>query len=299
MKTAVRTKRPSPTPPPTPTRKVSDDEKLQKVLANAGCGSRREIEGWISEGRVTVDGEVAHLGQRVKPSVQINLDGRPVAIRSVIKPRVIIYHKPIGEVCTRSDPEGRITVFERLPRMQGGRWIGIGRLDLNTSGLLLLTTDGELANRLMHPSTEIEREYLVRVRGEVSVDILKQLQRGVMLEDGNAHFDSVTAIGGEGSNRHYLVTLKEGRNREVRRLWEAVGCEVSRLKRTRYGNITIPKTLVEGKWHEVSGDDYAGLYQLAGLSVPVGEEEISEQPRPKRVRRAAPQDFAKRPRNNR
>src|SRR6266566_1837667 len=195
-------------------------EKLQKVLARAGMGSRRQIEQWIEEGRVTVDGRTAAIGERVEPSAHIAIDGRVVPLTDLVpKPRVLVYHKPEGEVCTRSDPQGRATVFDNLPTLRHGRWILIGRLDYNTSGLLLLTTDGELAHRLMHPSHEIEREYAVRVLGKVSDEMFTQLKEGVMLDDGPARFDDIADAGGTGANHWYHVILREGRNREVRRLW--------------------------------------------------------------------------------
>ncbi|HEB59263.1 MAG TPA: pseudouridine synthase, partial [Gammaproteobacteria bacterium] len=216
------------------------DEKIHKVLARAGYGSRREIEGWLREGRIRVNGQVATLGDRIRGDERIQLNGRPLRLRQVV-PRTIIYHKPVGEVCTRKDPEGRPTIFEHIPRPAAGRWISVGRLDLNTSGLLLLTTDGELANRLMHPSSEVEREYAVRVLGPLSEESLQQLREGVMLEDGEAHFHAIRHAGGEGRNQWYHVVLREGRFREVRRLFEAVGATVSRLMRVRYGPIAMPR----------------------------------------------------------
>src|SRR5574344_3049265 len=213
-------------------------EKLQKVLARMGVGSRRDVEAWIAQGRIKVNGVDATLGLRVQPGDAIALDGRLLRREEedqVVR-RVLIYNKPEGEVCTRSDPEGRPTVFDRLPRPKNGRWINIGRLDINTTGLLLFTTDGELANRLMHPSREVEREYAVRVFGQVDDAKLRDLSRGVQLEDGPAAFKTIKFSGGEGINQWYNVTLTEGRNREVRRLWEAVGVQVSRLIRVRYGD---------------------------------------------------------------
>lgn len=199
-------------------------EKLQKVLARAGHGSRREIETIISAGRVSVDGKIATLGDRVEitQSLKIRIDGHLISIRESAEQicRVLAYYKPEGELCTRSDPEGRPTVFDRLPKLRGARWIAVGRLDVNTCGLLLFTTDGELANRLMHPSREVEREYSVRVFGQVDEDKVKQLSRGVQLEDGPAAFKTIKFTGGEGINQWYNVTLTEGRNREVRRLWK-------------------------------------------------------------------------------
>lgn len=228
-------------------------EKLQKVLANAGYGSRREMETWISQGRISVNGQIANLGIRVTETDEILVDGKPShSPKHSQKTRVIIYHKPPGEICSRNDPDGRTSIFDNLPKMQRGRWISVGRLDFNTSGLLLLTTNGELANKLMHPSSEIEREYAVRVLGEVNKTTLQNLRKGVMLEDGLASFDKITDVGGEGANHWYHVILKEGRNREVRRLWEAVGCTVSRLSRVRYGMITLSRGMKQGRWNDLS-----------------------------------------------
>ena len=232
-----------------------EGEKLQKVLARAGQGSRREIEAMIAENRVSVDGKMATLGDRidVHSGVKVRIDGRIINLQQAQKEvcRVLMYYKPEGELCTRSDPEGRATVFDRLPRLNGARWIAVGRLDINTSGLLLFTTDGELANRLMHPSREVEREYAVRVFGQVDDAKLRDLSRGVQLEDGPAAFKTIKFSGGEGINQWYNVTLTEGRNREVRRLWEAVGVQVSRLIRVRYGDIPLPKGLPRGGWTEL------------------------------------------------
>jgi len=244
------------------------DEKIQKVLARAGFGSRREIETWIEQGRIKVNRQLAKLGDRIGPDDRIFLDGKPLRIQQAPRMRVIAYHKPVGEVCTRQDPEGRPTIFERLPRIQNGRWIAVGRLDISTSGLLLLTTDGELANRLMHPSSEIEREYAVRVLGEITPENLQQLQTGVMLDDGMAHFDRILDSGGEGSNHWYHVTLREGRNREVRRLWEAVGMRVSRLIRIRYGNIELGRGLRPGKFRDLETDELQRLLQQVGMAQP-------------------------------
>ena len=230
-------------------------EKLQKVLARAGHGSRREIESIIEAGRVSVDGKVATLGDRVEivPGLKIRIDGHIVSVKESAEQicRVLAYYKPEGELCTRSDPEGRPTVFDRLPKLRGARWIAVGRLDVNTCGLLLFTTDGELANRLMHPSREVEREYAVRVFGEIDDSKVRQLARGVQLEDGPAAFKTIKFTGGEGINQWYNVTLTEGRNREVRRLWEAVGVQVSRLIRVRYGDINLPKGLPRGGYAEL------------------------------------------------
>ncbi|MDQ1214766.1 23S rRNA pseudouridine(2605) synthase RluB [Pantoea anthophila] len=244
-------------------------EKLQKVLARAGHGSRREIESMIAAGRVSVDGKIATLGDRVESSksLKIRIDGHLVSIAESATEvcRVLAYYKPEGELCTRSDPEGRPTVFDRLPRLRGSRWIAVGRLDVNTCGLMLFTTDGELANRLMHPSREVEREYAVRVFGQVDDDKIRQLSKGVQLEDGPAAFKTLRFGGGEGINQWYNVTLTEGRNREVRRLWEAVGVQVSRLMRVRYGDITLPKGLPRGGWTELDLPAVNYLRNLVGM----------------------------------
>ena len=239
-------------------------ERLQKLLASAGHGSRRGIEEWIRAGRVTINDRVAVLGDRATSADLIRLDGRPLDLggqrRSV---EVLLYHKPVGEVTTRSDPENRPTVFERLPAPGSGRWIVVGRLDVNTSGLLLFTNDGELAHRLMHPSSEIEREYLVRLRGRPAPAILEQLLRGVELEDGPARFDRIEAGSTEGSHSWYRVCLHEGRNREVRRLFEHVGHEVSRLTRIRYGSVLLPDDLRAGRTKSLDSRSIAELVRLA------------------------------------
>ncbi|GHA28009.1 23S rRNA pseudouridine(2605) synthase RluB [Oceanisphaera arctica] len=243
-------------------------EKLQKVLARAGKGSRREIETLISQGRVSVNGNVAHLGDRVTGNEPIRVDGHLVETQpeGEIICRVLAYHKPEGEVSTRKDPEGRPTVFDRLPKLQGSRWVAVGRLDVNTSGLLMFTTDGELANRLMHPRHEIDREYAVRVFGEVTEAMLQRLRKGVMLEDGMAKFDTIKYSGGEGMNHWFHVTLKEGRNREVRRLWESQEMQVSRLIRVRYGKIELPRNLPRGGWAEMPLDQVNYLRSEVGLT---------------------------------
>ena len=240
-------------------------EKLQKVLARSGTGSRREMERWIEEGRITVNGQRAKLGDRVTAKDRIAVDGKSLDIAPGEKTRCILYHKPTGEVCTRSDPQGRRTVFQRLPKLKTGRWISIGRLDFNTSGLLLFTTDGELANVLMHPSSNIEREYMVRVMGNVTPDMLKHMLDGVMLDDGVARFTDIQDAGGEGINRWYYVVLMEGRNREVRRLWESQGLTVSRLKRVRYGEVFIPSKVKQGQWVELEGKEVKGLYRMVDM----------------------------------
>ncbi|WP_017429637.1 23S rRNA pseudouridine(2605) synthase RluB [Vreelandella jeotgali] len=242
-------------------------EKLQKVLARAGLGSRREMETAIAAGRVKVNGALATLGDRVEPRDSVAFDERPVTLKAEaeVPRRVLMYNKPEGELCTRKDPEGRRTVFERLPRLKGERWIAIGRLDINTSGLLLFTTDGELANRLMHPSTQVEREYAVRVMGEVKKANVVAMVEGVMLEDGPARFTDVQEFGGEGINTWFHVVLLEGRNREVRRLWESQELTVSRLKRVRYGNIFLDKRARAGEWIELGQDEVDDLATLADL----------------------------------
>ena len=240
-------------------------QKLQKVLANLGLGSRRKMEDWIEEGRVTVDGSVATLGDRVHAGQALRLDGKPLEVDAAEQVRVLLYHKPVREVCSRDDPEGRKTVFERLPKLKSGRWISVGRLDFNTSGVLLFTTDGALANALMHPSSAIEREYLVRVMGRVDEPMLERLKAGVELDDGPARFSDIQAGSGEGINRFFYVVLMEGRNREVRRLWESQGTTVSRLKRVRYGEVFLPSKLKKGQWLELPQRDVDVIYQMAGL----------------------------------
>ena len=243
-------------------------ERLQKILAARGLGSRREIEGWIEAGRVRLNGQPARLGDRAKPGDRILVDRREIRVggaQSQPPRRVIAYNKPQGELVTRNDPEGRRTVFGQLPRVRNGRWIAVGRLDINTSGLLLLTTDGELANRLMHPSREIEREYSVRVLGKVAESDLARLTTGVELEDGPARFERIEEAGGSGANHWYKVVLKEGRNREVRRLWEEVGVTVSRLIRLRYGNVEMGPRLFTGNWRKLEPEELEGLLALAGL----------------------------------
>ena len=240
-------------------------QKLQKVLASLGLGSRRKMERWIEEGRVTVDGSVATLGDRIRSSQVLRLDGKPLEMDDVAQVRVLLYHKPVREVCTRDDPEGRKTVFERLPKLKSGRWISVGRLDFNTSGVLLFTTDGALANALMHPSNGIEREYLVRVMGRVDESMLERLKHGIELDDGAARFSDIQEGGGDGINSFFYVVLMEGRNREVRRLWESQGTTVSRLKRVRFGEVFLPSKLKKGQWLELPQRDVDVIYQMAGL----------------------------------
>lgn len=242
-------------------------EKLQKVLARTGLGSRREMERWIEEGRIAVNGKAAVLGDRVGEKDRIQVDGKPMDRSPARETRCILYHKPTGEVCSRKDPQGRRTVFERLPKLKSGRWISIGRLDFNTSGLLLFTTDGELANALMHPSANIEREYMVRVMGEWDEAMLARLLEGVMLEDGVARFTDIQDGGGDGINHWFYVVIMEGRNREVRRLWESQGLTVSRLKRVRYGEVFIPSRVKQGQWMELEPKEVKSLYRMGNLEL--------------------------------
>lgn len=245
------------------------DEKLQKVLARAGLGSRREMERAIAEGRVQVNGRVASLGDRVTAADKIDYAGKPVVTRAAkSRRRVILYNKPEGEICSRHDPEGRRTVYEALPRISGERWISVGRLDFNTSGLLLFTNDGDLANKLMHPSSVIDREYLVRIQGTVDEDMKQRLLDGVLLDDGVARFTDIVDGAGESRNRWFYCVVMEGRNREVRRLWESQGVKVSRLKRVRYGNIFIPSHVRVGQWLELGPREIADLCLTAGLEPP-------------------------------
>jgi len=239
-------------------------ERLQKILAQAGYGSRRQLEEWIKQGRVKLNDKTAELGDCYVPGDKLKVNGKLVPVSKLRRKetRVIMYHKPIGEVTTRSDPEGRKTVFDSLPKLGNGRWIAVGRLDISTSGLLLFTTDGQLANKLMHPSSEVEREYAVRILGEVGKETFTALTEGVMLEDGVAKFDKIIDGGGEGANHWYNVILREGRNREVRRLWESQGVTVSRLMRVRYGPITLPRAVRPGKTQDLSDREIKALKGL-------------------------------------
>ena len=238
-------------------------EKLQKILASAGYGSRRELEKWISDGRVSVNGKVAKLGDRVTLDDTVIVDGKRARLPAKDQRiRVLLYNKPEGEVCTRSDPDGRKTVFEHLPKLKNERWIAVGRLDINTSGLLLFTNNGELANKLMHPSSSIDREYLVRIHGAVDDEMMKRLREGVLLEDGMAKFSDIVPGERVGTNGWYTVALMEGRNREVRRLWESQNVEVNRLKRVRFGPIFMPSYARRGQWVELDEKALNDLYVL-------------------------------------
>lgn len=229
-------------------------ERLQKILSQAGFGSRREMERWIEQGLIYVNGAVAKLGDAAGAEDKITVKGRLIAnpLKTQSKTRVLLYHKPIGEICSRNDPNHNRTVFDKLPYLKQGRWVQVGRLDINTSGLLIFTNNGELANRLMHPKYGLEREYAVRVHGQVSPEAINLMLKGVELEDGPAKFKRIEFRGGEGTNSWYHVILTEGRNREVRRLWQSQGVEVSRLIRIRYGRLTMPRSLARGNFVELA-----------------------------------------------
>lgn len=250
-----------------------DPPKLHKVLADAGIGSRREMEELILAGRVSVNGTPAHIGQRILHSDQVKVNGKPIRIRVAPPPvRVLAYHKPAGEIVTRDDPQQRITVFKKLPSVRFGRWIAVGRLDMNTEGLLLFTTSGELANRLMHPRAQIEREYAVRLLGELTPESRQQLMDGITLEDGPAKFESIEDAGGEGANYWVRVVITEGRNREVRRMFEQVGVTVSRLIRIRYGQVALPPSLRRGQSVDLAEAEVQSLCQSVGLR-PAGQDQ--------------------------
>ncbi|MFZ2169860.1 MAG: pseudouridine synthase [Methylococcaceae bacterium] len=242
-------------------------ERIQKVLARGGVGSRREIERWIDEGRLKLNGNPVKLGDRLKAGDHLQLNERVVHWEKFAEQptRVLLYHKPTGEVVTRRDPEGRPVVFTQLPKLATARWIAVGRLDINTSGLLLVTNNGELANRLMHPSTQVEREYAVRILGDVSDLTLEKLKQGVELEDGKAKFDAIRFFGGEGANKWYHVIVSEGRNRLVRRLWESQEIVVSRLMRVRYGPVVLPERLKARTFYELTDKELDLLFEFAGL----------------------------------
>ena len=248
---------------------ANESQKLQKMLAAAGLGSRREMETWIADGRVTVNGKVATLGTRIVAEDRVLLDKRPVRLTFEVElPRILIYHKPDGEIVSRDDPKSRKTVFDELPRVRNGKWIAIGRLDFNTEGLLIFTTHGELANRLMHPSFEVEREYAVRIMGELSQEQMQQMTAGIELDDGTAFLERIAEQGGEGSNRWYKVIIKEGRNREIRRIFEAMGMMVSRLIRVRFGILNLPPRIKRGQMLELEASQVAAILKWADLPVP-------------------------------
>lgn len=263
---------------------AADDDapKLHKVLAEAGMGSRRDMEELIVAGRVSVNGEPAHIGQRIMPTDQVRINGKPVKRKLANKPpRVLLYHKPTGEIVSHADPEGRPSVFDKLPPMKTAKWLAVGRLDFNTEGLLMLTTSGDLANRFMHPRYSVEREYAVRVVGELAEGMRQKLLHGVELEDGPANFLRIRDGGGEGTNHWYHVALAEGRNREVRRMFEAAGLMVSRLIRTRHGPISLPKGLKRGRWEELEDNQVRALMASVGLKAP-SEEKGSRREAPER-----------------
>ncbi len=254
----------------------AQSEKLHKVLADAGVGSRRDMEELIIAGRVSVNGQPAHVGQRVMPNDQVRINGKPLQRRQTggRPPRVLLYHKPAGEIVSQDDPEQRPTVFDRLPKISGARWVAVGRLDFNTEGLLLLTTSGDLANRLMHPRYEVEREYAARVGGELSEEQKQRLLEGVTLDDGEAKFAKVDDAGGQGANHWYRVAIAEGRNREVRRIFDAVGLQTNRLIRIRYGAIQLPRSLPRGRYSELAPEwVQAWLHDLG-----IGSDEVRSRP---------------------
>lgn len=255
------------------------DEKLQKIMAGAGVASRRESEKWIQAGRVSVNGKIAEIGDRATIKDIIRVDGKPLRVTKPedFQRKMIAYHKPEGEISSKKDPEGRPTIFDTLPKVRNSRWLSVGHLDFNTSGLIFFTNDGNLANKLMHPAQEIVRKYAVRVRGQVSDDILRQLQQGVTLEDGKAHFETIEEAGGERSNHWYHVTLKEGRNREVRRLWEAFDIQVSRLHRIQYGPFELPRALKRGRWRELTPQELAEFENIAGLKSSKANKTVRQQ----------------------
>ncbi len=258
--------------PDTKQQKVTENaavagERIQKVLARGGLGSRREIERWIEEGRLTVNGSKVTPGLRLVTGDQLQINGRVVNWEKYAEQttRVLVYNKPTGEIVTRRDPQGRPVVFAKLPKLNVGRWIAVGRLDINTSGLLLLTNNGELANRLMHPSTELDREYAVRILGEVPDEMIELLKAGVELEDGMAHFDDIQFFSGEGANKWFHVVVKEGRNRLVRRLWESQGVTVSRLMRVRYGPAVLPTNVRAQQSYELNNKELEILMEFVGM----------------------------------
>ena len=269
-------------------------DRIQKVLAQTGMGSRREIEGWIKEGRVRVNSRTAKLGDSITSDDKVTVDSRLIRFKrnGPDAPRVLLYNKPEGRICSRKDPEGRPSVYEAMPKVVGSRWVAVGRLDLNSSGLMLFTTDGALANRLMHPSTEVHRVYSVRVLGDVTDEDIAQLKEGVELDDGPAYFDHITDGGGEGANHWYNVTLREGRQREVRRLWEHLGFRVSRLIRIQYGMAILPRDLRANKTRELAPNEVKKLYSSIRLDLPehsvVGQKRGGRAPAKRRRSRSNP-----------
>lgn len=259
-------------------------EKVQKILARAGYGSRRELERWIIDGRITINGKTASIGDRASSEDSILVDGKAIRLIEKQRVRVILYNKPQGEVCTRSDPEGRKTVFDSLPAMKGERWIAVGRLDVSTTGLLLFTNNGDLANKLMHPSSEIDREYMVRIHGVVDESMLKRLREGVLLDDGIAKFSDIVVGERIGTNGWYAVALTEGRNREVRRLWESQNVQVNRLKRVRFGPIFLPSFVRKGQWIELDEVSLNDLLASVKMFVPKKNKGMSLEEKQKRNR---------------
>ncbi len=249
---------------------TEEGERIQKVLARGGLASRREIERWMTEGKIQVNGVQVLLGTRLKAGDSLQVNGRMVNWHKYAEQatRVVIYNKPTGEVVTRNDPQGRPIVFKQMPELSNGRWIAVGRLDINTSGLLILTNNGELANRLMHPSTQIEREYAVRLLGDIPESTLEKLKQGIILEDGKAQFNEIRLVGGEGANKWYYVTVTEGRNRLVRRLWESQEAVVSRLIRVRYGPVVLPENLRAKNYYELTAKELTLLFEFVGMAEP-------------------------------
>ena len=275
---------------------VEDGERIQKVLARGGMGSRREIERWIEEGKFKRNGQLVKLGDRLHAGDYLQLNERIVRWEKYAEQptRVLIYYKPLGEVVTRRDPEGRPVIFTQLPKLTNGRWIAVGRLDINTQGLIMVTNNGELANRLMHPSTEVEREYAVRVLGVIRDEVLEKLKQGVELEDGNAHFDDIQFSGGEGANKWFHVTVKEGRNRLVRRLWESQKITVSRLIRVRYGPVMLPEKLKSHTFYEMESKELGQLMEFVGMEAEKVERAEKVESRKKQIRSGSNPKFKKR-----